>query len=334
MTQSASCRYDKPMKLDLFPLETWETLNRLIKTEWVIPEDVSVRVFSDLPAAVYEVAQGTAQFLSHKRSLALVKGQTFVFQPLMPYFYKEAYLIQNIHHEALQDVKGWVDSLKKDTLFVLFSEDHPVTGEKYAWDEMDQLLNEKRIFSIRVSHNTHFFEQQEIRPYSLRVCSFSNNFAVSFCGNKFKSPPLTAPSSYWGAPELKKSIVDLERKRKENKELIQKFESNLPAGFEAFLKTENRIYDRSVIFSKEVNGEAIQQYLNSALKLPSVTPGSDALIETTSLCRWGGTKGFEDWWEPLPNPQILRGMMILDVKVLENPQLLSELGKALDQCRI
>ena len=118
------------MKLDLFPLETWETLNSTIKTAWNVPEDVSVRTFSNLPTAVYEVAQGTAQFLSHKRSLAVIKGQSFVFQPLLPYFYKEAYQIQILGHQSLPDVKIWVEALKKDTLFVVFCEDHPVTGEK------------------------------------------------------------------------------------------------------------------------------------------------------------------------------------------------------------
>ena len=322
------------MKLDLFPLETWETLNSTIKSAWTVPEDVSVRTFADLPAAVYEVAQGTAQFLSHKRSLAVIKGQSFVFQPLLPYFYKEAYQIQTLGHQNLPDVKIWVEALKKDTLFVVFCEDHPVTGEKYAWDELDQLLNDKRIFAIRVSHNSHFVDEQEIRPYSIRVCSYSQNLAVAFCGSKFKSPPLIAPAGFWGEESLKKEVLTLERKKKADKDLVLKFENNLPEGFQKFLTHDNRIFDRAVIFSKEVNGEAVQHCVSTALNLPISPAGSDTLIETTSLCRWGGTKGFDDWWEPIPDKNTLRGMLIIDVKLLANPMLASELKKALAQVRI
>lgn len=322
------------MKLDLFPLETWETLNSTIKNQWSVASDVSVRVYSDLPAAVYEVAQGTAQFLSHKRSLAFIKGQTFAIQPLLPYFYKEAYQIQILSHQGLADMKTWVENLKKDTLFVLFCEDHPVTGEKYPWQEMDALLNEKRIFSVRISHNSHFVEEQEILPYSIRICSYSQKMAVAFCGNKFKSPPLIAPAGYWGSDELKKEVLSLERKKQDDKKLVTQFETNLPEGFHRFINHEQRVYDRAVIYSKDVNGEAVQQYISTALNLPMNAPGAEALIETTSLCRWGGTKGFDDWWEPVPDKNTLRGLLVIDVKLLKNPELTAELKKALDQCRI
>ncbi|HEY8270180.1 MAG TPA: hypothetical protein VIG33_04780, partial [Pseudobdellovibrionaceae bacterium] len=144
------------MKLALIPLEEWERLNDQLKIDFSLPAGNSARIYKGMAHAVFETAQGTAQFFSHKRSLGVVKGQTSYFDSLLPYFYKEVFSVQAMSHLAVVDPEVWVNSLKKDTSFVLFSEDHPVTGELYDYDHLDELLNEKKIFAFRISHFRHF----------------------------------------------------------------------------------------------------------------------------------------------------------------------------------
>src|SRR5437868_6339989 len=153
------------MKLALVPLEEWEKLNDQLKIQFSLPAENSVKIYKGMAHAVFETAQGTAQFLSHKRSLGVVKGQTPYFDSLLPYFYKEVFGVQAISHLALTDPEVWVNSLKKDTIFVLLAEDHPVTGELYNYDRLDELLNEKKIFSFRISHFRHFYEKVPLRPF-------------------------------------------------------------------------------------------------------------------------------------------------------------------------
>lgn len=321
------------MKVDLLPLDIWDNLNLKVQGFLQTPPDSLVRCFPGVSAAAYEIAMGVTQFYSHKRALGIVKGQTHVFQSVLPYLYKEGYTIQFLEAHHLNDWSTWIDGLKKDTNFVMLAEDHPVTGEYFDWDEIDQKLNEKRIFCIRISHQRHFFQPSEVRPYSVQVRSFAPDVAVAVCGSKFRVPPLIVQHLCWKKEAFFEGLQFALRGQKENKQLIQNFEQNLPPGLLPYFKHDKRSFDRAAIFSATLSGEALRSYLLQGT-FSSREPGWEQQVETTNLCRWGSPKLYQDWWEPRPSDDVLRGLLIINSEFLAKGDLSGQLMEALKDCQI
>ena len=318
--------------MDLSSFETWENLNQSVSDELKASSELQIRCYLGLASGVFEIALGIAQFYSHKRSVALVTGHSPHLHPILPYLYKEGYQVQ-IAPETFA-AKEWVESLAKDTCFAILCEDHAVSGELYETEEIEKLLNEKRIFCLKVSHHNHLFRQTELLPYSVRLCSFDPKTAVALIGSKMRAPALIAPFLEWEAPQFLASLQKAKAESVEKKELVLNFEKNLPAGFSAFLQTSQRCFDRALIYSESLAGEALQQFLASSLKLNLRAPGWETRLETTHLCRWGGVRNYDEWWKPRPAESILRGLLILGIEVLEHPDLRATLDKALRECQI
>lgn len=319
------------MKVTLTPFEGWENLNAEVKETLALPENVEARAYMGVSSAVYEIAMGTAQFYSHKRSLGFISGHTPHYQVLLPYFYKEGYQIQT--REESTSEKEWVDSLKKDTNLVISCEDHPITGELYDLEALDESLNEKKIFHLRISHHAHLSRSLEVKPYTARICSYNPQVAVAQMGQKFKSPPLMAPGLHWeAAPFLQQ--INRSRESKENQTTVKAFESKLPTGFQAYFQHDRRLFDRSLIYASDMGGEALQQFLATQLNIRLEKPGWEERIETTHLCRWGGTRNYGSWWNPRPTDDVLRGMVILGLEVIQHPEISVVLERSLRECRI
>lgn len=298
------------MKLALVPMEEWERLNDQLKIHFNLPSGNSAKIYKGLAHAVFEVAQGTAQFFSHKRSLGVLKGQTPYFESLLPYFYKEVFGVQAVSHQALTAPEAWVNGLKKDTNFVLHAEDHPVTGELYNYDRLDELLYEKKIYSIRISHFRHFYEKPLLRPYSVRICYLTNDLAVALCGERYRTPPLMAPQMNWNFEEclaqIKNQVVS-----PQDQGLVESFEQSFsPLASPWFAVPAPRLYDRALLKFPDVSAEALLQRLYRRLQ---VEPSKFyETLDTTNLCRWRQMKTFSGWWEPKPSLEDLASLLVID----------------------
>ena len=320
------------MHVDLIPEEKWESLNSQVAEFLKATADHQIRVSRGLATSVHEIVASAAQFYSHKRSIVYVKGATHAFNGVLPGLYKDGFQIAQI---ALSDFTNlqWIETLKKDTNLVMYSEDHPVTGEVYPWQEVDKKLNELKILSIRVSHSLHYSDRSLPLPYSVRICSLNPNLSVIVCGNKYRAPALTISREFWPVEAVFDEIQSQYSAFSENKVQVAAFESNLPAGFSAFFKHQNRVFDRAVIFNPVVSGEALQNSLSKKLQWLLRSPGWETRLETTNLCRWGGVSLYNEWWDPKPNDDILRGMLIIGSQNL--PSITTQvLLDALAECQI
>jgi len=298
------------MKLALVPLEEWERLNDQLKIHFEVASENTVKVYKGMAHAAFEIVQGTAQFLSHKRSFGVVKGQTPYFESLLPYFYKEVYGVQPVSHLALTDPEAWVNSLKKDTIFVLLAEDNPVTGELYNYDRLDEILNEKKIFSFRISHFRHLYEKADLRPYSVRICYLNNDLAVAVCGERYKTPALIAPQMNWSPSQVLKEIQKIHVSPQDQK-LVESFEKSFAEiATPWFAVPTPRLFDRVLLKFPEVSGEALLQRLFDHLQ---VDPSKYyETLDTTNLCRWNQMKTFANWWEPKPTTEDLASLLVID----------------------
>lgn len=304
------------MLIDVVSAENWEELNDQVKALLSLPAALRARSYNGIGHAVFEITQATAQFMSHKKSVGFVLGQTSVFTGILPYYYKETYEVTTVSHLQLLNVKEWVDNLKKDTNFVLFAEDHPVTGELYPFiEELDKLLNEKRIYSFRVSHFQHFHETVQIRPYTVRLCSFSPQSAVAIIGERFRSPSLMAQNMAW-SKEL--YLHDLTKSRDVNHlspSRIEAFEQQMAfIAAPYFPKGHARVFDRALIEFSDVSAEAMAHSLINKLGISSLEGWNK--ISTTNMCHWSPVKMFHQWWEPQPSMEQLRGLLVISAELL------------------
>lgn len=298
------------MKLALTPLEQWERLNDQLKGHFELPPENTARVYKGMAHGIFEIAQGMAQFLSHKRNLGLVKGQTPYFDFLLPYFYKEAYGVQAVLHTEMTDPEVWVNSLKKDTSFVLLAEDHPVTAELYNYDRLDELLNEKKIFSFRISHFRHLYEKEKVRPYSVRLCYLSPDFTMAICGERYKAPALMAPFMNWHVNHCLETISRIQPSPQDQLQ-VESFENFFPGmATPWFLTPTPRLYDRVLLKFSEVNGELMLQRLYDRLQIDESQYYQT--IDTTNLCRWNHFKTFNGWWEPKPTVEDISALVVID----------------------
>lgn len=322
------------MMIDVTPPDLWEQLNDRVKTRWPsLPERLRVRCYHGLSQAAFEITQGTAQFLSHKRAIAAVLGQTPVFEGLLPFYYKDTYQVQTIAAVELHDVKAWVDGLHKDTAFVMVAEDHPVTGEVYPFvEELDQLLNAKRIITIRVSHLRHFYDKIEVKPYTVRLCSFTENVAVAVLGERFRSPSLSAHTQFWNQDEFVSQWEQSQKSRHLAAEKITEFEAKMSACSRPwFQKGTQRVMDRAVIVFPDVSGEALAQTLFRKLQIKPEEGWQK--INSTNLCHWQTQKMFQSWWLPTPSAEVLRGLMIISPELLETKDFAKNLISAYEEVR-
>lgn len=306
------------MLIDVVRPETWEELNDDVRHVLGLSPKLKARVFQGLGQAVFEIAQGSAQFMAHKKSIGVIRGQTPVFESLLPYYYKETYEVHSISHLALVNVKEFVESLKKDTNFVLFAEDNPVTGEVFPFvEELDKLLNEKRIFSFRVSHAQHFSQAEELRPYTVRLCSYAPDLAVAVLGERFRSPSLAAFNQPWSKTEILLRLKESRRVRPQDTKTVQDFEAQVQGKIPLYFSAQaKRLGDRAVLVIADASAEAVAQLLFK--KLGWTTEEGFQKIETTNQCHWStGAKTFKTWWEPAPTPQALRGLLIISLAALQ-----------------
>lgn len=302
------------MHLNLPQPEIWERVNDEIQSALKVSAPVRVRCFRDMSSALFEIAQGTAQFLSHKKSVGFITGQAPAFEFLLPFFYKEAFNVQKLNHLQASALQTWVNDLKKDTTFVVYCEDHPITGEVFAFcDDLDQMLNDKKIFSIRISHANHYHRAIEIKPFTIRICDYGNELAIALCGDRFRSPPVVAPWQYWDKQDTLQKLALQSSRNKEQRKLIVAFESEASiAGYAWFKNGEGRVYDRALVSFPDVSAEAVRAKILSALgKEKAATE-----VMTTNLCFHNSVGLYEQWWEPRPSSDALRGLLLIDPALL------------------
>jgi hypothetical protein len=317
------------MNFNFIHPETWVSLNQKVHELWKLPEDISVRVYRGVPHAAYELALGTAFFLSHKRSVGHLHGQTSAFQPVLPFLYKEGFQVQQLSRvQPATPVGEWLKALKPDNSFVMHVEDNAITGETFSFEEVDTILHDKKIFSIRVSHQRHWYEPRNMTPSSVQICEFSPGLAVALCGSRFKSPVQISSFLPWSELEVLREIERVRPPMVTTPQLVTDFEAKLPEGFQSFVKSGERLFDRSLIYHPEIQGEALATELKKCLKLPQ----DSRQVTSTSSCQWG----FMDWgwWENKPPAEILRSLVILDSEILNRSDLKGALGESFQTCRV
>lgn len=312
------------MRVDLFPSGTWDEVNAEAAQALapaVSEGDFEARCYRGLVPALLEVFTGTASFLSHRRNLGVVAGRSWAEQPLLAHLLRESFQIKSFSVEDLREPEKCLDALEGESSCVVWPEDHPVTGELYDGSALEEALAKKRIFSIRLSHSAYRTRPVALSPYAVRVCSVAPDLAVALGGARFKTPVWTARWESWRAGEAREKIGRALDGAREDRALVQAFESGLGPAWKTVLTGESRLWDRSVLFNAGKSGEAVMTDLSRILSTPMGPAGGTNWGETLHLCRWNSIMKDLDWWKPRPSADAVRGMVVLDLDLLGRPEV-------------
>lgn len=312
------------MDVHFFNTEHWHDLHLQLQAEWekmrppqppaASPDALSslaqssfaVRVFPDLPTALYEVSHGCAQFYAHKKSVIIQEGHSPYLSHTAKLFLREGYTVDSLA-DPLQC------ELKKDLLFSLMQVDHPVMGQKFDWRETSRKLAEKKIFSLMVHHALHEFP--ELDPYSIHLIQ-GKNICIALCGERFKALPLFTNLKDWAKIKIQISDeMQAWQKRlslAENPDLqkcILKNEALFP--FPDNVKGEMlgpRYFDRSVLCLKNSNSDVLKK------KIAAAFPQHFDKVHHTNLCDRHMVVDQLAWWKMPFEPSILSSILILEME--------------------
>lgn len=320
--------------IDIFPQpEKWDLLNNYLKQQ--LKSEFSFRTFVNPYLACYDVVIGLAQLYAHKRSLVWIKGQSPIFDSVYAHFVREGYNIQTFSYQEFKEQSGnmleFVEKQKKDTLFYFFAEDNPLTGELYDYGELENILSHKKIFSVSVSHQSHLFKNKSLYPLAARICWYDSDFSGVHFGEKFKLNSILG--SFQNLKSTSEQLltdwhprVDKALQSQEFENEVKSFESHFVE--ENFIKTSNRLWDRSVLFFKDIHTDELAARLQEK--------GFEKVF-SLSPCHSGSVKMFHKWSQNQITSEMLPHLLFLkfdSVKDFPDGNLLKSLMKdILNDCR-
>ncbi|MCE3008998.1 MAG: hypothetical protein LW875_00080 [Proteobacteria bacterium] len=299
--------------------ESYFNLVESLKDQLKIKPEIQVRLYSDWSQAAFETVLGVAHFLSHKKSMGIVKGKTFVWNPIMSFLYREAFQVQQVPQAAesfSNDFQTWLEVAKKDTLFVLHQDDHPISGEIYSSEVIDQQLNDRKMFSIRVRHQPSSLADLEVSPNTAVIQLVSGRFALVLLGSKCKFPLLF--SSHQSPLVLSQGLVNADLKNFsddfQDSEKVSAFESSLAANFVAPFARIQRRKSGSLVFGKAgMSGDLLAREISRSIP--------DLEIQTLSRCYWKAPLSYKDWWDAAPSEDLLNQMVVIPSRALRDRRL-------------
>ena len=308
------------MKVDLPPSDSLKELKDRVSPRLAgkLTAPAEFRVNPSLTFALNEVTRGLARLFPHRRSIGYVQGCGPYFEPLMKFFSAEGFALQALPFVDLKNL-NWIETLKKDTLFVLLSDDDPLTGQLFDIAGIQKALELKKIFSIVTSHAAHSYRAKwEMSPYFVRVLSGGPQFALSLLGERAaKIEPLLFGPADWAAALIEKVDAFFESKD-EDQRAISEFENSPPGEAVPFFQAGTaRLFDRAAIYWTDMDGEAMVHELAMALKVPLLIPGQESRLETASLCRWKGLKTLHWLSEQGIDADVSRGLILISRDLID-----------------
>lgn len=327
------------MRFDLIPTGDWEQLNDQLD-QWLSQQRQWAPGYSSYfglgaRLTLFENTLALAHQFSHKRQVSIIKGFSPSLEHLQGYFLKEGFQVQYV---AFENLDSFVAGLKKETSFVVWAEDHPVTGERRSWSsDLVKALDTAKVFSVVLSHFQHLEFTREPSSFEIRVGSLSLQHSLVLRGSRAKAlPVLFAAQVAWQGVSFQ-DLMQPVQTFTQDQNLVMNFESKLPSAFVPFFPNEiknDRSFDRAVIFSSTIHGEFFIRTLAQKLTEKVGTrllasPGNLTGLETTNLCRWGGITLYRHWWDCEKD---LAGVVAIGVEELRLPQFHKAFLLAVEEC--
>lgn len=238
--------------------------------------------------ALYDVVFSLHQFLSHKEKIGVIRRGSSVCESLISQFLKQQIPIQ--YKDDKQNTFEYIESIDRETNFVIWASENEVTGENIFSDkdclEIHTKLSAKRIFSIQIMLPSRSLNHDEIfkNQYAVVVDAadlFNRKKSSVYFSEKLKAPSLIGPLQY----------LEIDGPQE---------------------KIDRRIWpDRKLFSFPKVSGFAVKQVL-----LQSTTLSATDLFAPAELPSWI-TESWKNWWLDSSQSEYLRGLLVVSQKCFQ-----------------
>lgn len=311
--------------------EVWTSLNQSLEAALKLETPkTSARFYQGVHHALTEVVTGLARQFPFKKNIYYWKGIDPYLEPVALYMSREGFPVTALNASKIQDPESWLETLGKDTLVVMLPEDDPLLGQLHPIKHIEEKLNEKRVFSLKLSHHAFRYREwpQSLEKFQIETYAIEQSLSMVLLGERARIGDLVSEGLTWKGGEVEK-VLNLRPAKVPAKERIEAFERNLPEGFKPFFNHSDRLFDRSVFYSENLDGQAVIESLAKIHAVDLLPPGEETRYETASLSRWGGLRTM-DWLKAFGlTPEQIRGLVILDEDVIR-PNLEQELSLVRD----
>lgn len=290
-----------------------------------------VQAYMGMPHALYEATQGVARLYSHRKTVAVVPPVEPVVESVLIAFSEEGYTLKYLTEEEATDATGaWLEPIGNELVFVIWSNDDPVTGRLYERESLNEALKDKRVFRISLNHSPAFIPQVLTRPapFETRLLSVRENLALVLAGERFRVRPIIASQLPWehDISGLRLHAVEAAEVERLKKNVIE-FEAKLPNGFKPYFSAaDKRIYDRAVFYCECLDGSALIELLADSTGRKLGPAGSQNVFEALSPCRWNDPRLLDWLLKRGEKEDVIRGLVLIDAAVIDD-----ELSKRLDE---
>lgn len=286
---------------------------------------LNIQHYLGVAHALKEISLSLSETLAHKKTVAFAGDDELVFENLAQLFSSRGYNTKLLSRAEFNKPDEWLAPIMSDLLFVMYAEDHPVTGEIHDWQAGLEALKTTRLHRIAISHAAHRFKAlTRPLPFEIKVLSLAPDMAVMVAGERGKIRPLMAdilPLPPWGAglpnemAERLKPLDDAESELRRRR--IESFEGSLPFDFKPVLAPgANRCLDRAVFYHEGFDGSAVIETLAEHIEISLSSPGCEGALETMSLCRWNNPRQNEWLARQGLGLNAVRGLIVADYKLL------------------
>ncbi len=299
--------------------ERYHQLNSKLSAE-IFDGKYILRAYQNASFAIYDIAMGLQQYLSHKNHLGLVKNGSSLIEGLTPFW-----LRQGLPLQLKLESQSWfefIETLNSETNFVVWSSENEITGEVIVSEkeclEIHERLSKKRIFSIQVTEQ--LITSLTLPNYAviiLRKSILNDDACLVVMSEKMKA--LSVIGSYQSldfarlfsqAAAQLNSTTDLKQLEKnlEQKSLYYVHYAMVPA----------RLSDRVVFNFKDISGAALKEDLGL----------NDRLAFAPSQCPFWILQSWKNWWKEAESEALIRGLCIVSLEAFKNDAQLPDRIKA------
>lgn len=276
-----------------------------------------VRLLTDPATAISETLLTTARFLSHKKTVGIVIGQSWLQKPVVTQLQRDGFNIVSLNIDELSNPEEVLSKLGDECSCVFIPADNPITGERILSENLESSLNKKRIISIKLFHFVKDTDFQEPLPYSLNLFLLDSTLTLAICGQRYKTPFDIGDYRQWDKNFICLKIDEFTKNnllKSANLLALQaeiiNFEKTLKDEFNNYFDMFNkpglaRSWDRSIIISNQHSGEFLLSKMNI-----------EETAVTMQLCSHQLTINDLDWWDGKLTPDQIRGMIFLTPTLL------------------
>lgn len=290
-----------------------QTQNQLSALLNLDPEKYKARPYFGIGHALFDLLEGSKTFWPTKKVIAhSLEGSPFVHEVLQQ-LARQGYQLHPLTREALVHPEEWISTLNADTLAVVLTRDHSLTGEILLEDSVLTKLNEKRIPCIEIQYAWAWGRAGSPLPFGSQIRVLDGQRALSIMGHRFKASPSSANFMNWSDISWAEDFEKAKSFALEDGNFILDYEEQIRSsplfsvkGQEFSLRPfwakdpRNRIFNRTLLLAEGLHGEFFIHRLLSALgEGELLASGLESRLEALNLGRWQGLLPW-DWWGPCP----------------------------------